>query len=87
MELMNSAHRFMVSAAAATERCVQNVPQALNRGGRIYSLACRGLGCLCLWRKWQERALREWPWRMRRILCEDQTIYFETLQGWSCSPR
>lgn len=34
MELMNSAHRFMVSAAAAAETCVQNGPWALRREAR-----------------------------------------------------
>lgn len=33
-ELMNSAHRFPASAAAAAERCVQNGPRALNRERR-----------------------------------------------------
>lgn len=34
MELMNPALRFMVSAAAAAERCVQNGPWVLKREKR-----------------------------------------------------
>lgn len=76
MELMNSAHRFTVSAAAAAERCVQNGPWAVNReemgGYRAWSI---GGGAASDFEDSGKTGVETATWRMRRNLCEDQTVF------------